>query len=139
MRKLLVALTVGVLGLLLVACTPEEATHLRGVNDFRSANGLPALAWDENLYGPARSWSQQMANAGTLSHPASLSANFLPAPGWHKIGQNVAVASTLDSALTALENSPAHRANLLDRGFTRVAVGVIQQGGRYWITEDFVG
>ena len=138
MRKL-IAVVVVVLGLALAACTPEEAHHLTAVNDFRAANGQAALTWDEDIYQAARDWSQHLADAGALSHPGDLAGNFNPPAGWHKLGQNVAEASTLDLAMTALENSPAHRANLLDPAFTKIAVGVVQANGLYWVTEDFLG
>lgn len=138
MRKLIAA-SVVLLGLLLVACTPDEANHLKAVNDFRTANGLPTLTWDEGMYNAARDWSAHMASVGTLSHPTNLAAEIAPPPGWHKIGQNVASAPTLDSAMTALENSAPHRANLLDPGFTHIAVGVVKIGSTYWVTEDFLG
>jgi uncharacterized protein YkwD len=138
MRKL-IAVPVILVGLLLAACTPEEGHHLTAVNDFRGANGQQMLTWDEDIYNAARNWSQHMADAGALSHPEDLAANFAPPAGWHKVGQNVAEASTLDQAMTALENSPPHRHNLLDPGFTQIAVGVVQANGLYWVTEDFLG
>jgi len=139
MRKLLALATSAAVAVLLVACTPEETNHFVGLNQFRNQNGVASLDWDEALYGPARSWSQYMADTGRLAHPSSLKANFNPPPGWRTIGQNVAVASTLESALAALKNSPGHRANMLNRNFTRVAIGVVQKNGRFWITEDFIG
>jgi uncharacterized protein YkwD len=139
MRKVLTAAGAVLLALVLVACTPEEASHGQAVNDFRTANGVPILNWEEQVYPAARAWSQHMADAGALSHPSNLAADFNVPAGWHKLGQNVAVAPTLESAMTALENSAPHRANLLDPAFTRIAIGIIQQGGRYWVTEDFIG
>jgi uncharacterized protein YkwD len=139
MRKLLALATTAAVALLLVACTPEEANHYRWLNDFRSQNGVRQAEWEDALYAPARAWSQHMANAGRLSHPSSLRANFNPPPGWRTLGQNVAVANTLEGAMTALKNSPSHRANMLNRSFTRAAIGVVHQGGRFWVTQNFIG
>jgi uncharacterized protein YkwD len=139
MRKLIALATTAAVALLLVACTPEEANHYRSLNEFRSQSGQVQLDWEEALYAPARAWSQHMADTGRLSHPTSLKANFNPPAGWRTIGQNVAVSSSLESAFTALKNSPGHRANMLNPNFKRVAVGVVQKNGRYWITENFIG
>ena len=136
MRKVLTVLAAAALALLLVACSPEESAHLTDVNAYRQANGLPALQWDEDVYNKAHEWSQHMADAGVLSH--SRLADGVPA-GWHRLGENVAMAPTLDSAMTALENSPPHRANLLNPGFDRIAIGVVQQKGMFWVTESFIG
>ena len=34
-------------------------------------------------------------------------------------------------------NSSAHRANILDRRWRGVGVGVVKSGGRLWVTEIF--
>jgi uncharacterized protein YkwD len=139
MRKLVAGASAALLALLLVACTPEEADHLKAVNDLRNFVGVPTLAWEEAVYPAAQAWSKHMADEGKLSHPSSLSGNFNPPAGWKKLGQNVAVATTLDAAMDALVNSPPHLANLLSRDYDRIAVGVVQQDGRFWVTENFVG
>jgi uncharacterized protein YkwD len=136
MRKLATALVGLAVALLLVACTPEEGTHLQAVNAFRQANGVPALQWEEGAYAKAHSWSQHLADQGFLSH--SVLSQGVPA-GWHTLGENVAMNPTLDGAMTALESSPPHRANLLNPRFTKVAVGVVQAKGLYWVTEVFLG
>jgi uncharacterized protein YkwD len=106
------------------------------VNDFRAANGLPALDWFDATYPKAVGWSHHLADTGTLSH-SSLSDG-VP-PGWSALGENVAYNSSLAGAFTALENSPAHRANLLDTRYTRVSIGVVLQDGKYWVTQEFYG
>jgi uncharacterized protein YkwD len=138
LRKLLI---VGIAGLsiLLAACTQDEATHLKAVNDFRFANHVDQLRWNDDMYTAAHDWSQHLADAGVLSHPSDLAANLHPPAGWRIVGQNVAMAPTLDAAMTALENSPHHRENLLNPAFHQTAIGVVHQGGEYWITEDFLG
>ena len=135
MRRL-VALAAVALVLLLVGCTPEEGTHLKAVNDFRAANRVPALAWEEGAYAKAHAWSQRMADQGKLSH--STLSQGSPA-GWRTLGENVAMNPTLDGAMSALQASPGHRATLLNPAFTKVAIGVVQKGGFYWVTEVFIG
>jgi uncharacterized protein YkwD len=136
MRKVLSAGLALLLVVLLAACTPEEADHLKAVNDFRTANGVPTLQWEEGAYAKAHDWSQHMADANKLSH--SVLSQGVPA-GWRTIGENVAYNSTLQGAMTALQNSPAHRSNLLNPRFTKVAVGVVQARGYFWVTEVFIG
>ena len=136
MRRVLTVLATAAIALLLVACTPEEATHLEQLNAFRTGQGLPALQWEEGAYQKAHDWSQHLADAGRLSH-STLSAG-VPA-GWHTLGENVAYAPTLEAAQRALEKSPGHRANMLNPAFTKVAVGVVHQGGMYWVTQVFIG
>ncbi|MGE3833302.1 MAG: CAP domain-containing protein [Acidimicrobiia bacterium] len=107
------------------------------VNGFRAANGLHALGWDDDIAATAHAWSQHMAGQGDISHRADL-ADGMPG-GWHHLGENVAVSWSLESALTALENSPGHRTNLLGAQFTRFAVGVVVAGDRYYVTQIFWG
>ncbi|MCU1379936.1 MAG: SCP-like extracellular [Acidimicrobiales bacterium] len=136
MRRLVSVLVGLALATLLVACTPDEGNHLDAVNRFRTANGLPALTWEEGAYAKVHRWSEKMAADGRLSH--SVLTQGVPA-GWHVLGENVAMNPSLDGAMTALEQSPAHRANLLNPRFTKVAVGVVKAGTRYWVTEVFIG
>lgn len=136
MRKLVSVLTALTIAALLVACTPDEASHLDAVNAFRAEHGVPALQWEEGAYAKARAWSQKMANDGRLSH-SRLSAG-IPT-GWRTLGENVAVHGSLEAAMDALERSPDHRANMLNRAFKKIAVGVIHQNGRYWVTQVFIG
>lgn len=136
MRKLVSLIAGLAVAAVLVACTPDEASHLEAVNAFRAASGVPALAWEEGAYAKARNWSKKMANDGRLSH--SKLSDGIPA-GWRTLGENVAVNGSLDAAMEALKRSPSHRANMLDRRFTRIAVGVVHQDGRYWVTQVFIG
>ncbi len=81
-------------------------------------------------------WSNHMADEGKLSH-STLSAG-VPA-GWSALGENVAVASSVQAAIRSLETSAPHRANMLNPAFHSVAVGVADRDGRVWVTELFVG
>jgi uncharacterized protein YkwD len=106
------------------------------VNDFRAANGVAPLAWFDATYSKAIGWSHHLADNGALSH--SSLGDGVPA-GWTALGENVAYNTSLAGAFTALENSPGHRANLLDARFDRVSIGVVFQDGKYWVTQEFYG
>lgn len=121
--------------LLSAGCTEEKSAY-DAINTLRSDNGLPALAWNSAVYAKAVSWSNHMADAGVLSH--SLLSAGVP-EGWSALGENVAVADTVEHAIKALEGSAPHRANMLNRSFRSVAVGVADRDGRVWVTEVFVG
>jgi uncharacterized protein YkwD len=127
------ALVVVALG---AACSPEERSAFGSVNTLRSANHLPALEWNEGAYEKAADWSRHMADEGRLSH--SNLADGLPA-GWRTVGENVAYASSVDSAMQTLASSPPHRANLLNPAFRSVAIGVAVRDGKVWVTEVFIG
>lgn len=106
------------------------------VNAFREANGLPGLAWDGGLAATAADWSGRMATAGAISHRASL---FAGTSGCSQVSENVAQAGSLSSALGLLEQSPGHRANLLDGSVSRVGIGVVESGGQVYVTQIFCG
>jgi uncharacterized protein YkwD len=135
-RRLLVLLAGLVVVLLSAACSPAETTAFKAVNQLRDDNGLRWLDWNDAVHPKAQAWSEHMADEGELSH--STLADGVPA-GWHALGENVAVAATVEQAMTALEQSPPHRANLLNGAFTSVAIGVVERDGRVWVTEVFVG
>jgi uncharacterized protein YkwD len=136
MRKLLALLTALAVALVLAACTPEEADTVKAVNDFRTANGVPTLTWEDGAYDKAHAWAEHLADIGHLEH--SKLSDGVNAP-WSRLGENVAYAGSLDGAMRALESSAPHRANLLNRGFDRFAVGVAVRNGTYWVTEVFLG
>jgi uncharacterized protein YkwD len=135
------------LGVVLVAmvavasgCLPstDENVFVRSINATRQAKGLPALTWDDGpAHTVAQSWAKHMADAGTLSHPADLSAG-LPA-GWKHLGQNVGNGPDLEQLAKAFIASPHHLANMVSPQFTRVAIGVVKRGQLYWVTEEFIG
>jgi uncharacterized protein YkwD len=106
------------------------------VNAFRQNNGVAGLAWDGGLGATAAAWSTSMASAGGISHRANL---FAGTSGCSRVTENVAYAGSLSSALSLLEQSPGHRANLLDGGVSRVGIGAVQSGGRVYVTQIFCG
>lgn len=112
--------------------TPGQLEAFSRLNDFRGPDLVPTA----ELMVKAQEWSEHMASQGQISH-SQLTSGI--GPGWAVIGENVAVATSLEIAQTALENSPGHRANMLDPRFSEGGVGVVWKNGNFWVTQDFVG
>ena len=53
-------------------------------------------------------------------------------------GENIAHHSTVEKAQAALISSPGHRRNILNRGYTKVGVGVaLDENGYVYLTQIF--
>jgi hypothetical protein len=114
----------------------EEAQFLALTNQLRVQHGLNPLASYGGLVSIARTWSGNMAAAGNISHNMNL-PNQVSGP-WTKLGENVGVGSTVDSIQNAFVASPHHYENLVDPVFNYVGIGVVDSGGRIWVTVDFM-
>jgi uncharacterized protein YkwD len=105
------------------------------INSYRSNNGLAGLSRDGSLDSRARSWSEQMAGAGGLSH--SNLGSLLPP--WSAAAENVGMGGSVSSVFEALAGSSGHKANMLG-GYTHFGVGVwIDSAGVIWTTHVFAG
>jgi uncharacterized protein YkwD len=119
------------------ASTADEATLASLVNGARSAAGLAPLTVSGALSDVARAHSASMAAKGTLSHSGDLAGAVGTAVGdWTSLAENVAVADSVAEAHSELMASGEHRAHILG-DFTVLGVGVVDSGGRVWVTELF--
>jgi hypothetical protein len=76
-----------------------------------------------------------MAPSGELYHNPNLGSEV---GGWSRIGENVAFAGDWRSAHQVLMNSPDHRAQILDAGYTQMGVGTaVSKDGTFWVAEVF--
>jgi uncharacterized protein YkwD len=121
-----------------------DARLLYDINHARTIRGIRALTPVAGTTDVAHGWSCHMAAVSVLSHDLRLAA-LLETHGsywWTTYGENVGMVSSTSGADTlfrAYMNSPAHRANILDRSFRYVGVWSKRSGGRRWNTIDFVG
>ncbi len=120
-----------------------EAQMLRLVNQARTEAGLVALTMDDSLVGVARAHSKDMFARGYFAHvnPDGKSPfdRMVDAGISFKLaGENLAYAANVQLAFNGLMNSPDHRANILEKDFRRVGMGVMN-GGVYgeMFTQDF--
>ena len=89
----------------------------------------------------ARKHSIAMANKGYIFHTSNPASFYLRGVRWSTWGENVGVTpGTIGGLQDAFMNSPDHRANILNRGFHRVAVGTYRDANGYlWVTVFFYG
>jgi uncharacterized protein YkwD len=112
------------------------------INQERTSQGLPPLTVDRRLTQAARKHTELMVEHKVLSHQfdgepemqVRFSDEDFPSD---QEGENIGFNKDLPSAHKDLMHSPPHRANILDANYNVVGVGVIRNGRRVYVTEDF--
>ncbi|HEV3495416.1 MAG TPA: CAP domain-containing protein, partial [Actinomycetes bacterium] len=112
------------------------------LNAERRARGLAALDWDGDLARVAGDWSAEMASSGNFRHRDLGAAGGLSGMSkFSALGENIAWVEGYPNMGNQLHvgwmRSEGHRANMLQRGFDRVGIGVVCSGGRAWATQNF--
>jgi len=125
--------------------TADEQQVLDLVNKERAANGLNPLKVNPTLTQVARAHSADMINRNFFDHnnpDGKTPFDRIKAAGvtYKTAGENLAGASSVQTAHTNLMNSPGHRANILNASFTEVGIGIVD-GGKYgkMFTQNFIG
>ncbi|MEV7972181.1 CAP domain-containing protein [Cellulomonas sp. NPDC089187] len=115
-----------------------EATILQRTNALRATESKPALVRNSAMDAVAAAWATHMATTGQFAHNPNY-ATQIPA-GWRSAGENIAWNSYDPVALyTQWENSPGHRANMVNSSFTDIGIGVVQYNGRFYGVQVFAG
>jgi uncharacterized protein YkwD len=112
------------------------------LNAERQARGLAPLDWDGDLARVAGDWSAEMAGSDNFRHRDLGAAGGLPGMAkFSALGENIAWVEGYPSMGNQLHvgwmRSEGHRANMLQRGFDSVGIGVVCSGGRAWATQNF--
>lgn len=139
-RRNRVGLIAGVLAalLFLTACNDElEQRDVAMVNELRSSVGVAELSRSAELDAKAQKQADRMANRGKIYHSKSLSSGV--SAGWTMIGENVAVAGSIEDAQAALEASSGHYDNMVNPTFTEIGVGIALKNGSVYVVQVFVG
>lgn len=95
------------------------------INTYRADHGLPPLDQTAALQHAAGAWARHMAATGILAHSGATT------PG---LGEVVCESTDWRSCLTLWDESPHHRAILLDPDARRVGIGCARDGDRVWCT-----
>ena len=110
-----------------------EAEMLQLVNKERQKENLPALKADPELTIVARAHSKDMFVRGYFAHVSpdgSTPFDRMKKAGVRYLtaGENLALGQTLTICHNGLMNSPGHRANILERSYGRVGIGILDGG-----------
>jgi len=117
------------------------------VNQYRAEHGLPALQVNATLVNKARLWSRWMAaggcghdanNVGYICHSSLVMGIDV---SWSLLEENVGSASPKSMTMavqTGFENSPPHRANILNGKVHYIGVGVATAGNSVYVTQEFM-
>ena len=119
-----------------------EKEVVRLVNLERAKYGLPELTEDWQLSRVARYKSQDMSENNYFSHtsptygsPFEMMKNF--GISYRSAGENIAKGQASPQAVVnAWMNSQGHRANILNKSYTKIGVGY-EADGKYW-TQMFI-
>lgn len=111
---------------------------LTWMNGARHDRGAVALDRVWVLRHMADEHSRDMAHEGRIFHTTNL-AYKLRIVSWSCAGENVGVGQKLRSLFEGFMDSDAHRANILNRDFRDVGIGIYRSDGLLWITLIFVG
>lgn len=123
--------------------TAYEQEVVRLVNQIRTQNGLKPLTHDWELSRVARYKSQDMKDNRYFSHtsptygsPYQMMKSF--GISYRTAGENIAHGyATAQAVVNAWMNSPGHKANILNAGYTHIGVGYVPSGN--YCTQMFIG
>ncbi|MFE9880742.1 sigma-70 family RNA polymerase sigma factor [Streptomyces sp. NPDC005784] len=108
------------------------------VNKERAAAGCGPLTEDTQLEEAARAHSDDMAARDFFDHTNPGQRITAAGYRWSTYGENIAMGQqTPQAVMDSWMNSPGHRANILNRSFKNIGVGVHKGSGGPWWTQDF--
>lgn len=118
------------------ALTSDESCFFNATNAERASRGIPKLKLMSDLTTLARSHSKKMAADGTIYHNNNLGNDI--SGHWTAAGENVGMGPDCQSVQDAFMASPGHKANILDKDYNQVGVGVAYDSdGTVYVTVDF--
>jgi uncharacterized protein YkwD len=112
---------------------------LKATNGSRNNHGVHRVDLHKQISQLAEEHSERMARAGTIFHTNNPVRHYLKGRSWSWWGENVGVSRQGVWELhKAFMHSAPHRANVLNKAFTRVAIGTARaDGGALYVTVFF--
>ena len=112
-----------------------QADFVGKINALRASQGAGQLQMHSMLTAKAEAWAAHMAATGCLCH-SNLTDGI--SGSWSKLGENVGRGPNVASLQAAFTASPEHFANMIDKRFEWVGIGVAYGAGQMWVAEVFM-
>ena len=130
-----VAAAVAMVTLLSGCLSSQQTSAMDAMNRDRKAYGRHTLSINSTIQRKAQAWAEQLARDNYLHH-STLTAG-VPSC-WRSLGENVGYGGSISAIEKAYMNSPAHRSNILNAGYTTVGIGVATRGSRIFTVQVFM-
>src|SRR4030042_3577049 len=110
-----------------------EKDMFKLLNDERRKRGIKELSLRDELVPVARAHAVDMWERSYFGHVSpdgedvTVRLNLVKIP-FKLVGENLALAPTVQTAHVGLMNSEGHRKNILDPEFKRIGIGVVENG-----------
>jgi len=125
--------------------TADQKLAVELLNADRAENGLSALKTNSQLTSLAGDYAQDMIDRNFFAHnnpegqtPFDRMKN--AGISYTYAGENLAINNNVTAAETAFMNSSGHRANILNKNYTEVGVGVrYNSNGSAYVVQEFIG
>jgi len=126
-----------------ISLSPAGKRIFEELNNERINHGLGALEWNDHAADAARAHAWLLAENGKLSHQFLGEATLPERLGttgarFTVAAENVARTEFIEDAHLALMGSSGHRANILNTAYNAVGIGVAEDKGRIYVTQDFI-
>lgn len=136
-KRLRLLIILPVIAALMTSCIGGEfARSIQLTNSEREARGIPVVLNNSTLQAKAQAWADVLAAEGRLVH-SNLAQG--AGQGWRALGENLAMAGSIDQAHQLLMSSSSHRSTMLSGRYTHIGVGVATRGDRYYVVQVFGG
>lgn len=148
--SLLLAISLGTLGAVRLTIAEFEQRIFEHTNRERARYNLPALIYEPGLADLARGHSRNMLHQDFFDHAdrqglqvGGRQERFYPQIMLISIGENLYKIEDSRKRFSSAEivqgwmDSPGHRANILNRDFTHIGVGVVVSGRKLYATQNF--
>jgi uncharacterized protein YkwD len=113
-----------------------ERAFAKKTNEARAAHGLSRVYLDPQLSKTATKHNSKMVSQHLLYHTTN-SQFYSWVTHWSMLGENVGEGGNVSSLQSAFMHSPEHRANILERKYKYIGIGVKKKNGLMWVTVQF--
>jgi uncharacterized protein YkwD len=114
------------------------------LNADRAANGLQPLKLNTQLSSLGKNYANDMINRGFFAHnnpEGQTPFDRMKQAGinYTYAGENLAINTSVTAAEKAFMNSSGHRANILNKNYTEVGLGVqTNKSGSVYVVQEFI-